>query len=69
MFITKQRTTRPSYLINDHSNVEFVDEFKLLGITIRIICLLKSKFNSSKPSFNHILIIVVLWEFILTNLY
>ena len=34
MFITKQRTTLPSYLMIYHSNVEVEDEFKLLGITI-----------------------------------
>ena len=34
MFITKERTTRPSYLMIAHSNVEVVDEFKLLAITI-----------------------------------
>ena len=33
MFITKQRTSRPSHLIIAHSNV-VLDEFKLLGITI-----------------------------------
>ena len=34
MFITKQRITRPSYLMIAHSNVEVVDEFKLFCITI-----------------------------------
>ena len=34
MFITKQRCARPSSLIIDGFNVEVVDEFKLLGITI-----------------------------------
>ena len=34
MFITKKCTARPSYLMIDHFNVEVVDEFKLLGITI-----------------------------------
>ena len=34
MFISKQRSARPSYLIIDGCNVEVVDEFKLLGITI-----------------------------------
>ena len=34
MFITKQRTNSPSYLMIDHSNVVVVDEFKQSGITI-----------------------------------
>ena len=34
MFISKQRAVRPSFLVSDGSNVEVVDEFKLLGITI-----------------------------------
>ena len=34
MFITKQRTARPSSLVIDGFSVEIVDEFKLLGITI-----------------------------------
>ena len=34
MFITKQRTARPSSLVIDGCSVEVIDEFKLLGITI-----------------------------------
>ena len=34
MFITKQRAVRPSFLVIDGCNVEVVEEFKLLGITI-----------------------------------
>ena len=34
MSITKQRAVRPSLLVIDGCNVEVVDEFKLLGITI-----------------------------------
>ena len=36
MFITKhtKRTSRLSYLMIDHSNVEVEDKFKLIGITI-----------------------------------
>ena len=63
MFITKQRTTHPSYLMIDHSNLDAVDEFKLLGITIdhnlffdKYVARLKSsvnqKLNSIKKLFN-----------------
>ena len=34
MFISKQRSARPSYLIIDGCNVEVFDEFKFHGITI-----------------------------------
>ena len=34
MFITEQRTVRPSFLVIDGCNVEVVDEFKFLGSTI-----------------------------------
>ena len=40
MFITKQRTACPSSLIIDGCGVEVLDEFKLLGITIDLICFL-----------------------------
>ena len=94
MFITKQRSARPSSLMIDGCNVEVVDEFKLLGITIdhnfrfnkyvdrhtsslnqklysiqKLFYLsLNIKFNFSKRSFNRILIIIVLSQFISTKL-
>ena len=52
MFITKQRSARPSSLIIDGCNVEVVDEFKLLGITIDHNLLFNKYVNRLKSSVN-----------------
>ena len=52
MLINKHLTSLLSYLMIDHSNVEVVDEFKLLGYTIDHNLFLIKNVASLKSSVN-----------------